>query len=145
MVEIIQAKNQDMIQKLYRLRFEVFVEEQNVPVELESDEYDKEAVHVLSIDKESGECIACGRVVIKDGRARIGRIAVKKSYRKKGYGKEICLKLIEIAKKSSVEDIRLDAQLPVIGFYKKLGFEEYGNIFVEANMKHIAMKLSKME
>jgi predicted GNAT family N-acyltransferase len=145
MVKIIQAENQDMIKKLYRLRFEVFVKEQKVPAELENDEYDKKAYHVLAIEEKSGECIACGRVIIEDDRARIGRVAVKKDYRKKGYGKKICLKLIEIAQKYNVKDIGLDAQLPVTGFYKKLGFKEYGNVFLEANMEHIAMKLTDME
>jgi len=144
-MKILQAKTQDMIQKAYKLRFEVFVEEQNVLVELESDEYDKTAIHVLAIDEKSGECIGCGRLVIKDGTAKIGRIAIKKSYRKKGYGKKICLKLIDIAQEINVKDIRLDAQLQVVGFYKKLGFKEYGNIFIDANIKHIAMKLSKFK
>jgi len=144
-MKILQAKTQDMIQKAYKLRFEVFVEEQNVPPELESDEYDKTAAHVLAIDERSGDCIGCGRLVIKNETAKIGRIAVKKSYRRKGYGKKICLKLIDMAQKVNVKDITLDAQLQVVGFYKKLGFKEYGNIFIEANIKHIAMKLSKFK
>lgn len=144
-MKILQAKTQDMIQKAYKLRFEVFVEEQNIPQELESDEYDKTATHVLAIDERSGDCIGCGRLVIKNETAKIGRIAIKKSYRRKGYGKKICLKLIDIAQKVNVKDITLDAQLQVVGFYKKLGFKEYGNIFIEADIKHIAMKLSKFK
>lgn len=144
-MKILQAKTQDMIQKAYKLRFEVFVEEQKVPPELESDEYDKTATHVLAIDERSGDCIGCGRLVIKNETAKIGRIAIKKSYRRKGYGKKICLKLIDIAQKVNVKDITLDAQLQVVGFYKKLGFKEYGNIFIEADIKHIAMKLSKFK
>ena len=141
-MKIIQAKTKDTIQKAYKLRFEVFVEEQNVPPEIECDKYDKIATHVVAIDEKSGECIGCGRLVIKDGIAKIGRVAVKKSYRRKGYGKKICLKLISIARKANIKDIRLNSQLEVVGFYKKLGFKEYGNIFMEANIKHIAMKLS---
>ncbi len=144
MVKIIQAENQDMFRKLYRLRFEVFVKEQKVPPELESDEYDKKAYHVLAVEEKSGECIACGRVIIEDNKARIGRIAVRKDYRKKGYGKKVCLKLIGIAQKYNVKEIRLDAQLQVMGFYKKLGFKEYGNVFLEANMEHIAMRLTNI-
>lgn len=140
-MKIIQAKTKDMIQKAYELRFEVFVKEQNVPPEIECDKYDKTATHVVAIDEKSGECIGCGRLVIKDGIAKIGRVAVKKSYRRKGYGKKICLKLISIARKANIKDIRLNSQLGVVGFYKKLGFKEYGNIFMEANIKHIAMKL----
>ncbi len=143
MIKILQAKTQDMIQKAHKLRFEVFVEEQNVPPELESDEYDKTATHVIAINEETGDCIGCGRLVIKNGTAKIGRVAVKKSYRKKGCGKRICLKLIDIAREVNVKDIIVNSQLRVAGFYKKLGFKEYGNIFLEANIEHISMRLSK--
>ena len=61
-MEILQAKTQDIIQKAYQLRFEVFVIEQNVPIELEIDEYDKTATHVVAIDEKSGDCIGCGRL-----------------------------------------------------------------------------------
>ena len=42
-MKILQAKTQDMIQKAYQLRFEVFAKEQQVPIELEINEYDKTA------------------------------------------------------------------------------------------------------
>ena len=86
-----------------------------------------------------------GRLVIKDAIAKIGRVAVKKSYRGKGYGKKLCLELIDIARKSGINDIRLNSQLDAVEFYKKLGFKEYGDVFMEANIKHIAMKLPTSE
>lgn len=144
-IKITQAKTKELLQKAYDLRFEVFVKEQNVPPEIECDEYDSTATHVVAIDEKSGECIACGRLVIKDAIAKIGRVAVKKSYRGKGYGKKLCLELIDIARKSGINDIRLNSQLDAVEFYKKLGFKEYGDVFMEANIKHIAMKLPTPE
>lgn len=47
-MEILQAKTQDIIQKAYQLRFEVFVKEQNAPIELEIDEYDETSTHVIA-------------------------------------------------------------------------------------------------
>jgi len=140
-MKIIQGKTKDILQKALGLRYEVFVKEQNVPVGIERDSCDKTATHVIVIDNDTGECIGCGRLVIKDGIAKIGRVAVKKSFREKGYGRGICLELIKIARESDINDIRLNSQLEVAGFYKKLGFKEYGDIFIEANMKHVAMKL----
>jgi predicted GNAT family N-acyltransferase len=140
-MKIIEARTKDLLQKAYNLRFEVFVKEQNVPVEIERDEYDKTATHVIVIDEKSCECIGYGRIVIKDKIAKIGRVAIKKEFRKKGYGKRICLKLINIAHRAGIKDIRLNSQLEVVEFYKKLGFKEYGDIFIEANIEHIAMKL----
>jgi predicted GNAT family N-acyltransferase len=140
-MKIIQAKTGDLIQKAYKLRIEVFVKEQNVPPDVECDEYDKEANHVVAIDEKSGECIACGRLVTMDGIAKIGRVAVKKDCREKGYGTKICRKLINMARKAGIRDIRLHSQLEVAGFYEKLGFKPYGETFMEANIEHIAMKL----
>ncbi len=140
-MKIIQGKTKDILQKALELRYEIFVEEQNVSVDIERDSYDKIATHVILIDDKTGECIGCGRLVIKDGIAKIGRVAVKKSLRNKGYGREICHELIKIARESGINDIRLNSQLEVVGFYKKLGFKEYGDIFIEADMKHISMKL----
>lgn len=142
-MKVFEAKTRDMIKEVHRLRYEVFVKEQNVPTELERDEYDKTATHVLAVDEKSGDYIGCGRLVIKDKTAKIGRVAVKKDYRKKGLGKKICLKLIDIAQKADVKNITLDSQLQVADFYKKLGFKEYGNIFMEVNIKHVHMKLKQ--
>jgi len=140
-MKIFQAKTGDLIQKAYKLRIEVFVKEQNVPPDIECDEYDKEAIHIIGIDEKSGECIACGRLVVKDGIAKIGRVAVKKDFRKKGYGTKICQELITMARETGIRDIRLHSQLEVATFYEKLGFKPYGKTFMEANIKHIAMKL----
>ncbi len=140
-MKIVEVKSKDLLDKAYNLRYEVFVREQNVPVEIERDKYDEIANHVLAIDENSGEYVGYGRLVIKDKIAKIGRVAVKKSYRNKGYGSKICMELINIAHRASIDDIRLNSQLEVAGFYKKLGFKEYGDTFMEANIKHIAMKL----
>ena len=70
----------------------------------------------------------------------MGRIAVLKKYRKQGYGRQICNKLIEIAKENEVEKIILHAQCYAIDFYKKLGFREYGEVFEEAGISHIEMR-----
>lgn len=140
-MKIIKAKTKDQMQKALKLRYEVFIKEQNVPPEIECDSYDKTATHLIAVDEKTGECIGCGRLIIKDRIAKIGRVAVKKSHRNKGCGKKICQKLINIAFQSGITDIRLNSQLDVVGFYKKLGFKEYGDIFMEANIKHISMKL----
>jgi predicted GNAT family N-acyltransferase len=140
-MKIIKVKTKDQMQKALKLRSEVFVKEQNVPPDVECDEYDKTAAHIVGIDEKSGECIGCGRLIIKDRIAKIGRVAVKKGYRKKGYGRKICLELINIAREAGIKDIRLNSQLEVADFYKKLGFKEYGKTFMEANIRHIAMKL----
>ena len=56
------------------LRFAVFVEEQNVPADIELDSFDALSVHAVAFDA-SGEAVGTGRL-LPDG--HIGRMAVAK-------------------------------------------------------------------
>ena len=63
-IKSIICSYQDNEKDICKIRFEVFVDEQNVPEELEIDGLDEEAKHVLAyIDKEA---IGTGRI-LSDG------------------------------------------------------------------------------
>ena len=68
-----------------KVRIEVFVIEQNVPLELEWDEGDDVSTHAIAYD-EQGQAVATGRL-LPDG--HIGRMAVIKPLRGRGLGREI--------------------------------------------------------
>ncbi|MCL2857541.1 MAG: GNAT family N-acetyltransferase [Oscillospiraceae bacterium] len=121
----------------YNIRFKVFVDEQNVPVELELDEYDNDAVHMLAL--EGGVAVGCGRVVFFEGYAKIGRVAVLKEHRGRGHAKMICEKLIDIAREQGSRKAVLDSQCSAEGFYRKLGFEPEGEVFDDAGIEHVRM------
>lgn len=140
MVEIYRVKSDAEMRLVHDIRLEVFVGEQGVPVELEMDELDNEAVHVLAyVD---GTPAGCGRLLLKGEEAKIGRVAVKKSMRRYGIGTGICKLLITIAGDNGVKRIYLGAQLTAVEFYLSLGFEKKGDIFVEAGIEHIKMMKS---
>lgn len=137
MVEIIKVKNEVEMKLVHDIRLEVFVAEQGVPVEMELDELDSEGIHVLAyVD---GVPAGCGRLLLKGEEAKIGRVAVRKSMRKSGIGSGICKLLITIAGDNGVNRIFLDAQLTAVGFYRKLGFTQKGETFLEAGINHIKM------
>ena len=116
------------------IRYEVFVDEQNVPEELEIDGLDGEAKHVLAfID---GVPIGTGRTLI-DG--HIGRVAVLKNYRGHGIGKLIMKELIKWAQDKSLEKVWLSSQWHAHSFYIDLGFVCVGEIYIEAGIDHIKM------
>lgn len=118
------------------IRFEVFVHEQQVPLELELDEMDGLSLHALAFD-EQGRAIATGRL-LPDG--HIGRMAVKSSERKKGVGALVLQTLVEAAESKGYAEVVLGAQIHAKGFYGRQGFIEYGEVFLEANIAHIMMK-----
>ena len=139
-LKIKEVKTTAEMEEVFKLRENVFVEEQGVPLSIERDSYDKEAGHVIA--KYEGETVACGRIVFADDGGKIGRVAVAQSFRKQGIGRKVCQKLLEIAKEKSSEVV-LHAQVDSIDFYKKLGFKEIGDEFIEADIKHMKMQYTK--
>jgi len=116
------------------IRYEVFVEEQNVPEELEIDGLDNEARHVLAFVDEVP--IGTGRI-LEDG--HIGRIAVLEKHRGLGIGKLIMKELVKWAEDSNLEKVWLSSQWHAHSFYLDLGFVCLGEIYKEAGIDHIKM------
>lgn len=124
-----------------RIRFEVFVDEQQVPAELEPDEYDAAARHLLAIDPETGEAIGTARIVDKgNGLAKIGRVALRKAWRGQGVGDALMRFALETARDAGFTTAALDAQTYVIPFYEKLGFVAEGPVFDDAGIPHRHMR-----
>ena len=116
------------------IRYEVFVEEQNVPEELEIDGLDNEARHVLAFVDEVP--IGTGRIL---GDGHIGRIAVLEKHRGLGIGKLIMKELIKWAQEMKLEKVWLSSQWHAHSFYLDLGFVCVGEIYKEAGIDHIKM------
>jgi predicted GNAT family N-acyltransferase len=123
------------------LRVAVFVEEQGVPRDLEMDEYDVIATHFVAIDE--GVVVGTLRVVRKqrEGAVKIGRVAVANKFRGHGIGAAMMSMAISHFLSKGVKQFVLTAQVPVIGFYEKLGFVAEGEVFDEAGIPHRTMKL----
>ncbi len=118
------------------IRFEVFVYEQQVPLEEELDATDADCLHALAFNG-LGEPIGTGRL-LPDG--HIGRMAVLKSYRGKGVGAEILRRLVEQARERGFTQVVLSAQTHARDFYAKYGFKEEGEEYLDANIAHILMR-----
>ncbi len=119
------------------MRREVFIEEQKVPEDLEWDEADESAFHVLATSRE-GKAIGTGR--LKSG-CLVGRMAVVKEWRGRGVGGAILQALIEIARRERCREIRLHAQTHALDFYRRYGFTAVGDVFDEAGIPHRLMEL----
>ena len=123
--------DQDSLARIRRL---VFIEEQNVPEDMEWDEYDDSATHFLiSLDN---KVIATARLKT-DG--QIGRMAVLAEYRNKGIGSKLLQYVLLVAKQQKLKNVYLHAQVSAIAFYKKHGFTTCGRVFYEANIPHREM------
>jgi predicted GNAT family N-acyltransferase len=121
------------------LRTRVFVEEQGVPAEIEQDAHDATAVHALAEDDE-GRVVATGRLLIRDGRAVIGRMAVDAAARRHGYGAAVLAELHRQAVALGLTEAELHAQLPARGFYERAGYTAVGDVYEEAGIAHVTMR-----
>ena len=123
--------------KAFRIRMRVFVEEQGVPKDIELDGDDQRAIHFLATM--GGKAVGTARIVARRNTAKIGRMAVLKSYRRRDVGKRLLQRAITETRKLGAAKIYLHAQVPVIGFYEKLHFHCNGPIFEEAGIPHRTM------
>jgi predicted GNAT family N-acyltransferase len=132
--KIEQVKWQDRESHLRHIRTLVFIEEQNVPEDMEWDECDETCIHII-VEKDN-EYIATGRL-LETG--QIGRMAVLNAYRKSGVGSAMLAKLLSIAESKDMASVFLNAQIDAISFYKKFEFEEEGGVFDDAGIPHRKM------
>lgn len=122
---------------LRSIREKVFIQEQNVPAELEWDGQDAACHHALALSG-NGEAIGCGRITPK---GHIGRVAVLPEWRGKRIGTAILELLVDYARAQKYPKVELNAQVQVVAMYQKFGFEAKGEVFMDANIQHQKMIL----
>ena len=135
-IKIVQTPEE--FDRCFGIRTTVFVEEQEVPLELEMDEYDAIATHFLLRDGETP--LATARLVDKHGLAKIGRVAVLKEARGRGLGLLLMQAVIEEAKRRGFTESVLDAQTYAVPFYARLGYIAEGEEFDDAGIPHFLMR-----
>ncbi len=123
---------------LVDIRTAVFVREQGVPLELEMDDRDSAATHLLAFAPD-GTAIATGRLLV-DG--HIGRMAVRAKWRHRGVGRRLLDRLVRIADSRNLPWVFLHAQSAAVGFYEQAGFTREGDIFMDAGIPHQKMLLT---
>lgn len=141
--EISYVTTEAQLQEALDIRNQVFVIEQQVPADLEIDQYDvisPDAHHVLLYA--DGQAVATGRLLYysKDT-AKMQRIAVLQSHRSFGYGRVLLLAMEERARELGLTYSLLDAQCQAQKFYEKLGYEVISDEpFYDAGILHVRMR-----
>ncbi|MGW4818038.1 GNAT family N-acetyltransferase [Streptomyces sp. NPDC004227] len=133
----------------FAVRKEVFVVEQGVPQDIEYDEYDALAVHVLAV-REDGAPLGTGRLLYGAEAAAktggdpavgsLGRLAVTGDARGLGVGAALVRAIEDAARARGLSAVDLHAQSHALGFYERLGYEAYGPEFPDAGLPHRAMR-----
>jgi predicted GNAT family N-acyltransferase len=126
-------------EQAFAIRRRVFIEEQNVPEEIELDDDDARAFHALAFL--DGAPVGTGRMLPHgEGEVKIGRMAVLRDLRGEGIGREILNFLMNEARARGLRKAVLHAQLTAEGFYLKSGYVPVGGVFDEAGIAHRKME-----
>ncbi len=124
------------------VRVAVFVQEQGISPDDEWDAQDATALHAV-LFREDGYPVGNARLLASNvNKAKIGRMAVLKTERGKGYGARLLQALIGCARNRGDKEIHLSAQRTAEAFYASHGFTSTGQPFDEVGIPHVNMCLS---
>jgi YbgC/YbaW family acyl-CoA thioester hydrolase len=122
-----------------KVRTEVFVQEQQIPMDMEWDEADATALHAVAWNR-LGQPVATGRLLQPaPGVGQVGRMAVNRVLRGAHVGREVLQALVTAARARGDHEVRLHAQRSAEGFYARQGFVARGEPFDEVGIAHIEM------
>ena len=139
---IIQAISPVEIEQVFAIRTEVFVKEQKCLPSEEFDELDAVANHYLLLENEIP--VATGRYRKTEKGVKVERIATLETARGNGYASLVVNHIIAEATAAypDCNYFYLHAQVSVMPLYASLGFQPYGDTFIEADIVHQAMALN---
>lgn len=137
-IQVNKVTGQNELEKVFAIRKEVFVEEQNCPPELEW-EHEEESVHFMAIVDNEPAGAARWR---KTGNGyKLERFAVLKKFRAIGVGQAL-VKAVLADLPEDANPIYLHAQIQAVSLYEKFRFEKSGAEFEEAGIRHYKMMLN---
>jgi predicted GNAT family N-acyltransferase len=123
------------LEKVFAIRREVFVVEQNCPPELEW-EFEDESTHFLAtVD---GVPAGASRWRKTDNGYKLERFAVLKEFRGAGVGQEL-VKAVVNDLPADADYVYMHAQIQAVSLYERFGFEKTGPEFEEAGIRHYKM------
>lgn len=130
-----QVRWRDAQEALIKIRTQVFIEEQQVPIALEWDGFDDEAHHLIAMS-DAHQAIGCARILTQGS---IGRMAVLKPWRKQGVGAAILKMALAYIQSQGLPLASLSAQVQAIPFYQKHGFKVVSEPYLDAGILHQEM------
>lgn len=143
MLKVAIVSSPEDFDQALKIRRTVFIDEQGVAEAEELDGRDGQgAVHILA-QTLGGVPVGTSRILLpeSDGdAAHIGRVAVVKEFRGQGIGKKIMLTahkhLQSLLAPTQTMRVELSAQEHALDFYTHLGYEVYGNAYLDAGIRH---------
>jgi predicted GNAT family N-acyltransferase len=104
--------------------------------------HDRRSFHFVATEGDRVvACVLLRPLPEEPGAAQLLQMAVETDRQGRGVGAELVRHLVEFARSQGIGEVRCHAREPVVPFYRKLGFAEHGQPFVEAGIRHRHMRL----
>jgi len=123
------------LEKVFAIRREVFVGEQNCPPELEWEHEDESNHFLATVD---GVPAGASRWRKTDKGYKLERFAVQKNFRGDGVGQAL-VKAVLADLPADAGYVYLHAQVAAVTLYERFGFVKTGPEFEEAGIRHYKM------
>jgi ElaA protein len=140
-IKTFKELSSEEIYKILKVRNDVFVVEQHCPYE-DIDNVDQQSTHIFYLD-DKNQIIAYLRAIppeVKFNECSIGRVLTLK--RRAGYGTKLMEEAIKyLNEKYPFSNIKIEAQVYCLDFYKKLGFKVISKEFLDVGIPHVLMIL----
>jgi putative N-acetyltransferase (TIGR04045 family) len=131
------------LEDYFRLRRQVFVEEQKIFAATDVDEFDSGAVHLIALEELSGKVVGGVRVYRREGDTWLGgRLAVDSAYRRSQVGAKLVKLAIETVKAAGCKEFFAYVQVQNVGFFERLGWRVRGRPVVYHGLSHQLMEAS---
>jgi predicted GNAT family N-acyltransferase len=137
-MKVIEVSNEQQLADAYQVRSLVFIEEQCVAAELEHDQHDETAIHLVGYLYD--QPIAAGRIRLLDQFGKMERVAIIKQYRGQKYGQQLMTTMERVLAEHGRTRAKLNAQVHALLFYQTLGYQITSDVFLEAGIEHVAME-----
>lgn len=123
--------------EIYKLRCQTFVVDQQ-RIYQEVDDVDLTAVHLFKV--QDGKIVAYARVFPEGQHVTFGRVVTAKSVRGSGMGRQLMDQILNVIQtRFAQQQISIEAQVQVAGFYQQFAFQKFGQPFIFNTTPHIKM------
>jgi putative N-acetyltransferase (TIGR04045 family) len=133
------ARGPEDMRGAFAVRERVFCGEQGVPREEEIDGRDEEAQHLVALAPDGRRVIGTLRLLVDADRAKVGRVAVEREWRRRGIAARMLALALARARERGCVRVRLAAQMAATDVYRRAGFAVESEPFEEAGIQHVWM------
>lgn len=118
----------EIFKQVIDLRYKILFEPYRKIEKYDYDDLDPISMHLIALD--NGKVAGYSRMTDYNGKGEITNVVVDPGYFNKGIGAKMLKEHIDKAKKSNISTLCLHARLETVDFYKKVGFQCRGEVFI---------------